>query len=456
MRIPSGSKIHGSFIAIAMATLAAGQAVAQTAPLGADKSEANKPANPSPVINAEAPGEAANEIVVTGSKIRGVAPIGSNLISVGQETIEKTAPVNVSQLVNTVPSISTAGSVAQGENANSYYSPQIHSLAGSSSNTTLVIVDGLRLPGGGTQFAQTDPNIIPVSAIQRVEVLADGASSVYGSDAVAGVVNFITRRTFDGFQANAQFGFADHYHNKDFSFIWGKKWDTGGVYLAGSFTQQSKLMNKYRDFSSLGDYRPIGGSNTNSFQCLPATITTPGVSGIYLSPSATTTVPNSSANAPCNNSVYATLLPSQYRANTLIKITNDFSDKLTVTASLNYNRQETHSPNAPGGLSNVTVFAQGSPASMATIIVNGTPTPVSRGNPFFVAPAGTPGATQETLNALILTPDGNYGRGQSQEDSIYATMVADYKITSDWTATLSDAFGWNRSALNTINGFCWR
>src|SRR3546814_9406004 len=147
-----------------------------------------------------------SDIIVTGSAIRGVAPVGSNLISVGQDTIEKTAPVNVSQLVNTVPSISTAGSVAQGENAYSYYSPQIHSLAGSSSNTTLVIMDGLRLPGGGTQFAQTDPNLIPVSAIQRVEVLADGASSVYGSDAVAGVVNFITRRTFDGFEANAQIG----------------------------------------------------------------------------------------------------------------------------------------------------------------------------------------------------------------------------------------------------------
>ena len=443
MRLSSCIKHQGSVVAIVAASLAATAATAQSAP-----------ANPTPVITAQSTGESADEIVVTGSKIRGLAPIGSNLISVGQETIEKTAPVNVSQLVNTVPSISTAGSIAQGENAYSYYSPQIHSLAGSSSNTTLVIVDGLRLPGGGTQFAQTDPNIIPVSAIQRVEVLADGASSVYGSDAVAGVVNFITRRTFDGFQANAQFGFADHYHNKNASFIWGKKWETGGVYVAGSFTQASKLMNKYRDFSSMGDYRPIGGSNTNSFQCSPATMTVPGVSGVYLSPSATTTVPNSSANAPCNNSVYATLLPSQYRANTLFKVTNDFSDKLTVTATLNYNRQETHSPNAPGTLGNVTVFAKDSPASMATIIVGGVPTQVSRGNPFFVAPAGSPTATQETINALILTPDGKYGRGQSQEDSVYATFVADYKITKDWTATLSDAFGWNRSALNTINGFC--
>src|SRR5690349_7374975 len=90
MRFPSGSKIHGSFIAIAVATLAAGQLAAQTAPLGADASEVNKPANPTPVLNAEAPAEGADEIVVTGSKIRGVAPIGSNLVSVGQETIEKT------------------------------------------------------------------------------------------------------------------------------------------------------------------------------------------------------------------------------------------------------------------------------------------------------------------------------------------------------------------------------
>ena len=441
MRSISGPRLHVSLIALTVAALATGNAAAQTAPLGADASEVNKPANPTPVIAAEAPAGPSDEVVVTGSKIRGVAPIGSNLVAVGQEAIEKTAPVNVSQLVNTVPSISTAGSVAQGENAYSYYSPQIHSLAGSSSNTTLVILDGLRLPGGGTQFAQTDPNIIPVSAIQRVEVLADGASSVYGSDAVAGVVNFITRRTFDGFEANAQYGFADHYHNKNINFIWGKKWETGGVYVAGSFAQQSQLLNKYRDFASMGDYRSVGGTNTNSYQCSPATIAVPGISGTFLSPGATSTVPNTVANAPCNNSVYATLLPSQYRANTLFKVTNDFSDKLTVTATLNYNRQATHAPLAPGGLTNATVYGPGSGKGPQI-------------NPFFVTPAGAPAATQETVTWLALTSDGKYGKSESQEDSIYATAVADYKIAGDWTATLSDAFGWNRSALNTINGFC--
>lgn len=410
----------------------------------AQEAEADRPAVATPVLE-ESQGSA--DIVVTGTAIRGVAPIGSNLVSVGLETIEKTAPVNLSQLVNTVPAITTSGSLAQGENAYSYYSPQIHSLAGSSSNTTLVIVDGLRLPGGGTQFNQTDPNIIPVSAIQRVEVLADGASSVYGSDAVAGVVNFITRRTFDGFEANMQYGFAKDYNNKSANFIWGKTWGSGGVYVAAALTEQSTLFNRDREFTSRGDYRPYGGSNTNSFQCNPASFQVTGVSsgavpsGVFLSPSATSTVANTQANAPCNNSVYGVLVPGQGRGNVLVKVVNDFSDKLSVTYMLNYNRQKTHSPFGPGGLTAATAFGPGS----------------GRGgqiNPFFVAPAGAPNATQESINFLAVTPDGNYGESESQSDVIYTTAVVDYKLTDDWTISLSDAFGWNRSALNTINGFC--
>jgi iron complex outermembrane receptor protein len=386
------------------------------------------------------------EIVVTGSAIRGVAPIGSNLVSVGAETIEKTAPVNLSQLVNTVPALTTSGSLAQGENAYSYYSPQIHSLAGSSSNTTLVIVDGLRLPGGGTQFNQTDPNIIPVSAIQRVEVLADGASSVYGSDAVAGVVNFITRRTFDGFEANLQYGFAKNYRNKSANFIWGKTWGTGGVYVAGAWTEQDILFNRDREFASRGDYRSVGGSNIQSFQCSPASIQVTGVSsgavpsGIF-TPGASAPVANTPNNAPCNNSVYGVLVPGQGRGNVMVKAVNDFSDKLSVTYMLNYNRQKTHSPNGPGGLTNAAAFGPGS----------------GRGgqiNPFFKAPTGAANATTENITWLALTPDGQYGENESQADVIYTTAVVDYKIDDNWTITLSDAFGWNRSALNLINGFC--
>jgi|CZQE01.1.fsa_nt_gi iron complex outermembrane receptor protein len=462
MRFSSKINISGSVIALAAATaFVPGIAFAQAAPSAGE-------ARPAPADDATLPqetltdGSAADmskDIVVTGTSIKGVAPIGSNLVSVGQATIEKVAPINVSQLVNTVPAITTSGSLAQGENAYSYYSPQIHSLAGSSSNTTLVIMDGLRLPGGGTQFAQTDPNIIPVSAVERVEVLADGASSVYGSDAVAGVVNFITRRTYDGLEVNARYGFADAYHNYDINGIWGTKWDTGGVYIAGSYSKGSTLYNRDRSFASLGDFRPIGGTNTNAYTCNPATIQVTNrsdggaVSGVYLSPSATTTVANTAVNAPCNTSVYGVLVSGQWRANTMMKVYNEFGDKFRITAMLNYNIQKTTSPNGPGTLTNATAFGPGRGIASYTA-PNGTVTAFPQVNPFFVAPAGSPTANQESLSYLALRDDGKYGYGESEADSIYATFVAEYDLSDSWTVKFSDAFGRNRSALNTIDGFC--
>ena len=283
-----------------------------------------------------------DEIVVTGTSIKGVAPIGSSIQTVGVADLEKTAATNLSTLVNTIPALSTNGSLAQGENLWSFYSPQIHQLGGSSSNTTLVVIDGMRSPGGGAQFNQIDPNIIPTSAIERVDVLADGASSVYGSDAVAGVVNFITRKTIQGHAGQhvvRQSRFS--YDTWDLNGIWGTDWETGGVYAAASYSHGSQLFVKDRDWASRGDYRPYGGSNTNSFTCDPATIRVTGVSSgtvpagnvIFLSPSATTPVANKAAlNGACNLSavqlVHSLAVPQPTRC---FKVDNDFSDKLTLS-----------------------------------------------------------------------------------------------------------------------------
>ncbi len=446
-----------SAIALAAALVVGGAAHAQTTPPPTSsepvQAEEDRPAVPAPVQSAET--IANQEIIVTGSRIKGVAPVGSNLVSVGLETIEKTAPVNLSQLVNTVPSISTSGSLAQAESAFSYYSPQIHSLAGSSSNTTLVIVDGLRLPGGGQQFNQTDPNIIPVSAIQRVEVLADGASTAYGSDAVAGVVNYITRRTYDGFEMNVQKGFGDSYRNTSVSGIWGKTWGTGGVYVAGSWTEQNILYNRDRPFTSRGDYRSLGGSNNLSFSCPDATITVQqrgGAAGsnianqVFLGPNATSSVANTGANAPCNNSLYSVMVPGQGRGNVYMKVVNDFGDKVSMQFTLNYNRQRTHSPGAPG---TINALAYGAGATGGA--TNRFPDQV---NPFFVAPAGAPTTTIENVNVLALRADGDYGETRTQADVIYATFVANYAINDKWSLTFSDAAGWNRSGTDALNTFC--
>jgi len=424
---------------VSAVSLACGGAFAQEAP-----------ANKAPPAGADAE-TVEDTIIVTGTSIKGAdAPIGSNVMSVGVQELEKTAATNLSTLVNTIPALSTNGSLAQGENLWSFYSPQIHQLGGSSSNTTLVVIDGMRMPGGGAQFNQTDPNIVPSSAMQRIDVLADGASAVYGSDAVAGVVNFVTRRTYEGLQINTQFANADSYDTWDLNGIWGTSWDTGGVYVAGQYSSASQLWVKDRDWASRGDYRDIGGSNTNGFTCEPATIrvtgvnsgTAPGGGQVFLSPDATTTVPNNAAtNGVCNTSVYNSFIPSQYRMNGVIRVVNDFSDDFSLSASLLYNRNQTRADSAPGQLNNATAFGVG--AGVA-----------GQQNPFFTAPAGAPEANTELINWLALREDEKYGHTESQQDVVYANVVLDYQISDKWSMTVADSIGWNRSALDGFKQFC--
>jgi iron complex outermembrane receptor protein len=425
---------------ISAGSLAGGSAIAQTAP----------PADAGPARPAAEAENLDDTIVVTGTSIKGVTPIGSNVMSVGTDELERTAATNLSALVNTIPALTTNGSLAQGENLWSFYSPQIHQLGGSSSNTTLVVIDGMRMPGGGAQFNQTDPNIIPTSAMQRVDVLADGASAVYGSDAVAGVVNFVTRRTYDGFSLNTQYANADSYETWDLNGIWGKTWDTGGVYVAAQYSHASDLLVKDRDWASRGDYRDVGGSNTNGFTCDPATMrvtgvssgTAPGGGQVFLSPAATTTVPNNTAtNGVCNTSVYNVFIPSQYRANGVIRVVNDFTDKLSISANLLYNRNQTHQDSGPGQLNNATAFGTG--AGVA-----------GQQNPFFTAPAGAPAATTEIISWLATREDGNYGFTESQQDVVYANVVLDYQLSDSWSLSASDSIGWNRSSLDGFKQFC--
>lgn len=396
-----------------------------------------------PQVEEDSEAERREVIVVTGSVIRGVAPVGSNLVTVGQTEIESIAATNASQLINTVPAITTAGSAPQGQNAYSYYSPQIHSIGGSGSNTTLVIADGFRIPGGGTQFAQTDPNILPTTAIERVEVLADGASSIYGSDAVAGVVNYITRSSFSGFQVNGKVSFGDSYDARDASMITGAEWGSGNGYIAASYMHQSEVSNANRGFMSRGDYRDMGGTNQQTYFCSPATIRTAdgGSGNVFLSPDAVTPIAANQANAPCNNMIYGAAIPSQMRANLMARVNQDVTDRLSLRGTLVYNYLEGERQAAPGSLNNATAFGPDSGRDDQT-------------NPFYRAPAGDPDAPQQTIGWLALRDDGDYGLQTSGNQTIYLIGVADYRLTDEWSATLSNAMGRSVSYQNTEDVFC--
>ena len=154
------------------------------------------------------------EIVVTGSRIR-----SANLESTTPVTQVTAADVvtqgvtRIEDLVNQLPQAFAAQNVTV---ANGATGTATLNLRGLGSPRTLVLIDGRRMPYGGVTSASAAPDInqIPTQMIERVDILTGGASAVYGSDAVAGVVNFIMKKDFEGVQVTSQYNF--YWHENDY------------------------------------------------------------------------------------------------------------------------------------------------------------------------------------------------------------------------------------------------
>jgi outer membrane receptor protein involved in Fe transport len=158
--------------------------------------------------------EQLGEIVVTGSRIR-----SANLESTTPVTQVTAADVvtqgvtRIEDLVNQLPQAFAAQNVTI---ANGATGTATLNLRGLGSPRTLVLIDGRRMPYGGVTSASAAPDInqIPTQMIERVDVLTGGASAVYGSDAVAGVVNFIMKKDYEGVQVTSQYNF--YWHENDY------------------------------------------------------------------------------------------------------------------------------------------------------------------------------------------------------------------------------------------------
>ncbi|MDQ2763541.1 MAG: TonB-dependent receptor plug domain-containing protein, partial [Pseudomonadota bacterium] len=140
-------------------------------------------------------GEAASDILVTGTRIRGRAPVGSPVITIDRKAIEENGFATTQQIAQSIPQ-NFAGGANEGTgnaitglgNGNAGKGSSVN-LRGLGQSSTLVLLNGDRPPLGGATGTFADISMIPASAIERVEIVPDGASAIYGSDAVAGVVN---------------------------------------------------------------------------------------------------------------------------------------------------------------------------------------------------------------------------------------------------------------------------
>jgi iron complex outermembrane receptor protein len=144
------------------------------------------------------------------------------------------------------PPISRSSTLASGENVGGYYID----MRNLGANRTLILLNGKRL--GSTTAGLQDLSQIPVAAIDRIEVLKDGASAIYGSDAIAGVVNIITRKNFDGAEASAYLGEYDQGDGdkQTYSMTMGAHSDKGSVTFSAEYSKEDPVWAKDRPWSA--------------------------------------------------------------------------------------------------------------------------------------------------------------------------------------------------------------
>ena len=189
-------------------------------------------------------------IVVTGSYIQGTAEDAALPVDVfTAEDLQMQGSPTMVDLVKSIPAVQgVLGESNQFGSAQSTGSSNIN-LRGIGAVRTLVLMNGRRITGSPTGSG-VDTNLLPMAAIGRIEVLKDGAAATYGSDAVAGVVNFITKRNVEGLSLDASYSYIDG-SDGDYqaNALWGHRADTWNVMVAAGYRHRSELNTTERDWA---------------------------------------------------------------------------------------------------------------------------------------------------------------------------------------------------------------
>jgi len=236
---------------------------------------------PPPAAGGALPPPVLQTVVVTGTLIARPAAETAEAITVIQATsLQNMGIVNVEQALNTVtsnnPTINVSSSVGSFSGGGTYAN-----LRDLGSVRTLVLLDGQRLAGnafnGNPSGDAVDLSGIPFSAIQSVQVLREGASALYGSDAIAGVINFITKKNYQGAEVDASL---DHPQSPgggsgDVNVTFGHGDPVSDGYnfmVTASYSGQQELTATQRAFSAEGFYPALGVASTNNPGTWPGTI----------------------------------------------------------------------------------------------------------------------------------------------------------------------------------------
>lgn len=199
--------------------------------------------------------ESQEAIVVTGSRIRG-APVASPVIGLDQRRMRDSGQTSLADVVRRIPQAFGGGqNLGVGANVGSANGIDVGgavtiNLRGLGSDATLTLLNGHRLAYNGSRQG-IDVSSIPLAAVDRLEIVADGASALYGSDAVAGVANIILKRDYDGIQVEAEGGVATEggFSRQRYGTTAGARWSSGGILLSYEYARSTDLLSDERSFA---------------------------------------------------------------------------------------------------------------------------------------------------------------------------------------------------------------
>ncbi|WP_029416647.1 TonB-dependent receptor [Brevundimonas bacteroides] len=363
-------------------------------------------------------------VVVTGTLLRASGELASPVLALDRDALDRSGYATVAETLAALPQnyagsatpvVQLAASDRQGSNATVATGVNLRGLGPAS---TLLLVNGRRVAGTGFRGEFGDVSALPSAAVERVDVLLDGASALYGSDAVAGVVNVILKPSIDGQESRLRLGAAEGgVEDVLVSHLFGQRWSGGAAYAALEYQSVDGLSSLDRPYTADGDLRPFGGSDRRNLFAAPGNLIAfdaatstyrplfairPGASGVAATPA--------DFAAGVANLQSATLgqdlLPEIERYSLYGRVRQAVGERLDLSADVRVNRRDYSLTGAPA----IGVFA------------------VTRANPFFVSPTG---AASHIVGYAFDRDLGNT-RQSGRSESLGLTAGFDWALSDAW------------------------
>lgn len=401
-------------------------------------------------------------IVVTGTLIRGTEVAGSQTIAVDSASIIQQGALSTNQMLGMIPQIANAfnGRFEQdsrGVKAITINRPNLRNLpnlTSASGSATLVLVDGYRITPVGVKESGIDVDIIPAMALEGVDVVTEGGSSLYGADAVSGVINFRTRRKYDGLKVDANFGQSTtikSFTQWDASILAGHSWATGNAWLTAGYSTRDNI--RANETTWLDGRRFAAATGAVSFtgtQCPVAVGTETRWKHFNSGVNSWTQNPLASGagvfpvGTACDLESLRNYVPKQTRMNVYGALTQEVSESIDLRVTAYYTKRDTKFYDAPLGFT-----AAGNPLASST--ATGAQVGAVYGDPAINTIVAIPGGIGFAFSSNAAYVDRPH---QNSFETWGVSPELTFKVGGDWQVRTALHLGrsMNKQRWNEVNG----